>query len=102
MPFHKTIYKCGAKTICIRTQPQEKCKISIILSIAGYGTKLIPYTIFKGAANGKIIKDLIKTKYVTEKRCICQTNKNDGVVIQLLLIGLIMYIYLILLLKNLI
>ena len=76
MPFNKTIHKCGAKTICIRTQRQEKWRISILLGIAGDGIKLIPYGIFKGAANGKIIKDLNKTKYVTEKRCICQTNKN--------------------------
>ena len=38
--------------------------------------KLIPYAIFKGTANGIIKKDLNTTKYVTEKRSICQTNKN--------------------------
>lgn len=76
MPFNKTIHKCGEKTICIHTQRQEKCRISILLGIAGDGIKLIPYAIFKGAANGKIINDLNKSKYVTEKRCICQTNKN--------------------------
>lgn len=76
MPFNKTIHKCGAKTICIRTQRQEKCRISILLSIAGDGNKLMPYAIFKGAANGKIINILNKSKYVTEKRCICQANKN--------------------------
>lgn len=76
MPFNKTIHKCGTKTICIRTQRQEKCRISILLSIAGDGNKLMPYAIFKGAANGKIINILNKSKYVTEKRCICQANKN--------------------------
>ena len=98
MPFNKAIHKCDARTICIHTQRKDKWRISILLNIAGDGIKLIPYAIFKGAANGKIIN---KSKYVTEKRCICQTNKNAWVVIQLLLIGLIKYIYLILKLKTL-
>ena len=73
MSFNKAIHKCDARTICIHTQRQDKCRISILLNIVGDGIKLIPYAIFKGAANGKIIN---KSKYVTEKRCICQTNKN--------------------------
>ena len=88
MPFNKTKYKCCARTICIRTQRQEKCRISILLSIAGDVIKLIPYAIFKGAANGKIINNLNKSKYVIEKRCICQTNKNawssNSIIIELI------------------
>lgn len=61
-PFHKTI--CRTKTISIRTQHQEKCRISII---ACDGSKLILYVIFKGASNSKILKDIMKTNYVTEK-----------------------------------
>ena len=76
MPFHKTIHKIGAKTITIKTQRQEKSRISLILSIAGDGSKLIPYVIFKGAKEGKIIKSLKSTSYVKENRCICFTNKN--------------------------
>ncbi len=103
MPFHKTIHKCGVKIIYIRIKHQEKCRIQIILSIAGDGNKLIPYAKFKGVANGKIIKDLNKTKYVIEKRYICQTNKNEWSSNSIIIDWINnVYIYLILLLKKLI
>ena len=65
--------------------------------------KLIPYAKFKGVANGKIIKDLNKTKYVIEKRCIYQTNKNEWSSNSIIIDWINnVYIYLILLLKKLI
>ena len=50
----KTIAKKGAKSILIRTQNQEKCRISVILTITAKRKKLPPYLIFKGKTNGDI------------------------------------------------
>ena len=76
MPSKKTIHKIGAKTIVIRTQKQEKCRISLILTIAGNGKKLIPFVIFKGAKNGKIYKTLIQNDFVKQNRYIVACNQN--------------------------
>ena len=54
MPFHKTVHKVGAKTVSIKTQRQEKCRISFILSICSNGDKLKPFIIIKGAKNSLI------------------------------------------------
>lgn len=40
MPSKKTIHKIGAKTINIHKQSQDKCRISIILSICANDKKL--------------------------------------------------------------
>ena len=56
MPSNKTVHKIGAKTITIKTQQQEKLRISLILAICVNGKKLKPYIIFKGAKIGKFLK----------------------------------------------
>ena len=52
----KTIAKRGKKTILIKTQNQEKVRISIILTISADGDKLKPLIIFKGKTGGLIEK----------------------------------------------
>ena len=47
MYSNDTIAKKGNKTILIKTQSQEKCRISIILCITADGEKLPPFLIFK-------------------------------------------------------
>ena len=42
----------------IKTQNQEKLRISAIMSICGNGERLKPYLIFKGAHNGRIYHSL--------------------------------------------
>lgn len=76
MPSNKTVNKVGAKTITIRTQRQEKCRISVILSICANRNKLNPLIIFKGAKNGKIYKSLLNHEYVKQKKCVIACNKN--------------------------
>jgi len=69
----KTIAKKGGKSILIRTQNQEKCYISVILTISANGHKLSPYLIFKGKINGDIEKKLKKD---INKRCYIACNEN--------------------------
>ena len=76
MPSKKTIHRIAAKTIVIRPQKQEKCRISLILAIAGNGKKLIPFVIYKGAKNGKIYKTLIQNDFVKQNMCIVACNQN--------------------------
>ena len=76
MPFHKTVHKVGAKTISIKTQRQEKCRISLILSICSNGEKLKPLIILKGAKNGRIYKNLLKLSEVTNNKCIVECNQT--------------------------
>ena len=61
-----TKHKICAKTIMIKTQNQEKLRISAIMSIWGNGERLKPYLIFKGAHNGRIYHSLSKLKEVNK------------------------------------
>jgi len=49
---NKTIAKKGNKTILIKTQSQEKCRISVILCITADGEKLPPFLILKQKKRG--------------------------------------------------
>ena len=40
IPSNKTVHKVGAKTICVKTQRQEKARISVILACCDNGIKL--------------------------------------------------------------
>lgn len=53
-----SISQKGKSTVIIRTQSQDKCHVSVILTIRANGVKLPPYLIFKGKPNRKIIKEL--------------------------------------------
>ena len=53
-----SISQKGKRTVIIRTQSQDKCHVSVILTIIANGGKLPPYLIFKGQPNGKIIREL--------------------------------------------
>lgn len=55
MPETKTVHKIGAKTIAIKTQNQEKSRISVILGICGKGEKLKTLIIFMGAKKEKFL-----------------------------------------------
>ena len=67
MPSNKTVHKLGAKTITIKTQQQEKLRISLNLAICTNRKKLKPYIIFKGTKNGEIFKILLKEECATTK-----------------------------------
>jgi len=66
---NKTIAKKGGKTIIIKTQQQEKCHLTVLLTITADGSKLPPFLIFKGKPYGNIEKDLSKDKYALDNKC---------------------------------
>ena len=47
MPLNKTIVKIWSRQVIIKTQNQEKCRISFLLTILADGSKLPPLVIFK-------------------------------------------------------
>ena len=47
MPLTKTIVKRESRQLIIKTQNQEKCRISVLLTIVADGSKLPPLIIFK-------------------------------------------------------
>ena len=52
----KTVSKKGGKSIIIRTQNLEKCRLSVLLTITADGIKLPPFLIFKAKVNEDIEK----------------------------------------------
>ena len=71
-----TKHKIGAKTIMIKTQNQEKLRISAIMSIWGNGERLKPYLIFKGAHNGRTHHSLSKLNEVNKSLVVINVNNN--------------------------
>ena len=74
---NKTITKKGEKNVVIRTQNQEKIRITCILSICADGDKLPPYIINKGKSNNsKIMKKKKKNQYIENKKIFVNFNSN--------------------------
>ena len=84
MPSNKTVHKIGSKTICIKTQRQEKARVSVILACCANGVKLKPFIIFKGAKNGCIYKKLKKEIYVKEKKAEIYANSKAWATIEII------------------
>ena len=84
MPSNKAVHKIGSKTICIKTQRQEKARVSVILACCANGVKLKPFIIFKGAKNGCIYKKLIKEIYVKEKKAEIYVNSKVWATIEII------------------
>ena len=76
MPPSKTIAKKGSKTVFIRSQNQEKVRISVLLTIAADGTKLPPFVIFKDKKHGKNEENLKKLPMVQNGEVFVACNEN--------------------------
>lgn len=76
MPISKTIIKKGAKQVIIRTQGQEKLRVSVILSILADGDKLPPLIIFKAKDKGTVYKHLNEEPEVKSGKCFIECNSN--------------------------
>jgi hypothetical protein len=61
--YNNTINKAGDKNILIKTNGQEKMRITVILGISEIGTKLPPYIIFKGRPNFNYSEKLRKIRF---------------------------------------
>ena len=58
MPLTKTIVKRGSRQVIIKTQNQEKCRISVLLTIVADGSKLPPMIIFKAKDRANVYNKL--------------------------------------------
>ena len=76
MPLTKTIIKKGSKQAIVRTQGQEKCRVTIILSIVADGDKLPPLIIFKAKDKGKVYNSLKEDINVKKGLCFIECNVN--------------------------
>ena len=72
----KTVAYKGQKSILIKTQDQEKCRITVLLTITAAGGKLPPYIIFKAKNKGKIEKLLQTDPNVQLNKCFVACNQN--------------------------
>ena len=64
---NKTFAKKSNKSILIKTKSQEKCRVSVILSITADGNKLPPFLIFKAKEEGYREKKLSELNVVKNK-----------------------------------
>jgi len=76
MPPSKKVFYKGPKPILIKTQEQDKCRISILLAITADGGRLPPYIIFKAKKHGNVEKKLQKDLNVITNRCFVVCNEN--------------------------
>ena len=67
MAYETTIEFTGKKNIEIETSGRDHYRISVILSVAGDGTKLPPLVIIKGEPGKTIEKDLRNLHFIKEK-----------------------------------
>lgn len=88
---NKTIAKEGKKTMIIKTQNQQKWRISIILGIGAESTKLMPLLIFKGKTGGYIGTELSKNKYVLNKKYLFSVNQIASATDSIIRNGFIIY-----------
>ena len=77
MPITKTIVKRGSKQVIVKTQGQEKCRVTVILTILAEGDKLPPLIIFKAKDTGKIYKSLIEDINVKTGKCFIECITNE-------------------------
>ena len=72
-----TVAKKGKKSIIIRTQGQEKCLVSILLTILANGKKLSPLVLFKvNYTNKKLLEELKENQYVQKKLIFYKINNK--------------------------
>lgn len=76
IPPNYVIEKKGNKNIIIRTQNQEKCRLSVLLTILSNGLKLPPLLIFKSAKNGNLYNELANNINVKKGRIIITFNQK--------------------------
>ena len=79
MPPNYTISCKGKKTVIIRAQSQEKCKVSLVLGIIADGNKLPPLIILKGSNKTKIPKELYNNKNIKKVKFLLHLMKMHGV-----------------------
>lgn len=78
------IEKNGKKSVIIRTQNQEKCRLSVLLTILSNGKKLSPLLIFKGVKDEKLEKELSQNQNVKSGKIFITFNINTWCTIEIM------------------
>jgi hypothetical protein len=68
--------------VIIRTQGQEKCRVSILLNILADGKKLSPIVIFKGKENSSNLNNELNENYNVKKKIFSQLIAMHGVIMK--------------------
>lgn len=68
--------KKGKKSVIIRTQNQDKYRLSVLLTILSNGKKLPPLLIFKGVKDGKLNKELSENANIKSGKIFIAFNIN--------------------------
>ena len=72
---YKTVVRKGTRNVIIRTNNQEKIRITCILAVCADGDKLSPYIIFKGK-NITALNILKSNKYIMNNKIFVNININ--------------------------
>ena len=75
MVHNKIISQKGEKNVVVRTQNQEKIRITLLLRICADGDKLPPYIIFKAKSNYAYAK-LQNNSFIKDKKIFINFNEN--------------------------
>ena len=83
---NKVISQKGEKNVVVRTQNQEKIRVTCLLSICADGDKLPPYIIFKGKnSNNKAFNKLKNNLYIKTNKIFINFNNNAWSTTELML-----------------
>ena len=83
---NKVISQKGEKNVVVRTQNQEKIRVTCLLSICADGDKLPPYIIFKGKnSNNKAFNKLKNNLYIKKYKIFINFNNNAWSTTELML-----------------
>ena len=71
----KTLHLKGERTVTVRSTGGSKARTTVSLTVAMDGTKLKPFVIFKGTANGRIVRnEFPQNPYRNDMVMVCQPN----------------------------
>ena len=91
MPITKTIVKKGSRQVIVKTQNQEKVRISVILTILADSSKLAPLVILKAQERSIVYNQLQKDEHVLKKIAMSNVIQMLGLLLLLSKDGLIIY-----------
>ena len=90
-PITKTIVKKGSRQVIVKTQNQEKVRISVILTILADSSKLAPLVILKAQERSIVYNQLQKDEHVLKKIAMSNVIQMLGLLLLLSKDGLIIY-----------
>lgn len=87
MPPVTTVHFLGSRSVPIGTRSSTSERITVALCVASTGEKLPPYAVFKGAAQGRIIREFTQTGGAYPQSIVYAVQKKHGWMLYWSLIG---------------